>query len=301
MSAQDRYTKIIESLVNGEEAKASELLHEAFVEKAREIYSDLVEQDDIVEEDVSDEELEEAIRDEESGDFIDDIEDIASDEDEIEAEEMFGEDDDEEEMDAELELAGDDEAGAEEGDMDGVEDAMMNVEDALADLKAEFAAIMGGDSEEPADDMDMEMDGEEPEMEEESYAFESDESDEEELDEEAEEELEEEAEELEEAADLKKVGADKKIHPIDMPAGDDGKASPVAGKNDMGGETIKTGAKGSEGSSKGLSDEHAKDMGVTHPGDGAGLKPENRGHGAEKKGAAPAKPGTDSLINKAPK
>lgn len=293
MSAQDRYTKIIESLVNGEEAKASELLHEAFVEKAREIYSDLVEQDDIVEDDVSEEELEEAIGDEESGDFIDDIESIESDEDEIEAEEMFGEDDDEDEMDAELELAGDDEAGAEDGEMDSVEDAMMNVEDALADLKAEFAAIMGNDSEEPADDMDMDMDGEEePEMEEE-YAFESEESDEEELDEEA--------EELEEAADLKKVGADKRIHPIDMPNGEDGKSSPVAGKNDMGGETIKTGAKGSEGSSKGLSDEHAKDMGVTHPGDGAGLKPENRGHGAEKKGAAPAKPGTDSLINKAPK
>ena len=27
MSAQDRYTKVIESLVNGDEAKASELLH----------------------------------------------------------------------------------------------------------------------------------------------------------------------------------------------------------------------------------------------------------------------------------
>jgi len=87
MSAQDRYTQIIESLVNGEEAKASELLHEAFVEKAREIYSDLVEQDDIVEDDISEEDLEEAIRDEESGDFIDDIEEIQSDEDEIEAEE----------------------------------------------------------------------------------------------------------------------------------------------------------------------------------------------------------------------
>ena len=37
MSAQDRYTKVIESLVNGDEAKASDLLHEAFVERAREI------------------------------------------------------------------------------------------------------------------------------------------------------------------------------------------------------------------------------------------------------------------------
>ena len=74
MSAQDRYTKIIESLVNGEEATASELLHEAFVERAREIWSDLVEQDDIVEDDISEEDLEEAIGDEEAGDFIDDIE-----------------------------------------------------------------------------------------------------------------------------------------------------------------------------------------------------------------------------------
>ena len=34
MSAQDRYTKIIESLVNGDEANASDLLHEAIVDKA---------------------------------------------------------------------------------------------------------------------------------------------------------------------------------------------------------------------------------------------------------------------------
>ena len=296
MSAQDRYTQIIESLVNGEEAKASELLHEAFVEKAREIYSDLVEQDDIVEDDISEEDLEEAIRDEESGDFIGDIEEIQSDEDEIEAEEMFGEDDDDEDdMEAELELAGDEdgEEGGEEadGDMGGVEDAMVDVEDALADLKAEFAAIMGKEDDAP----EMEMPAEEGiDME---FA-ESEESDEEDLEEAEETDTDE--EELEEAADLTKVGKDG-MHPADMPAGDDGKHSPVAGKNDMGGETIKTGAKGSEGSSKGLSDEHAKDMGVTHPGDGASLSPEGRGHGAEKKGAAPAKPSTDSLINKAPK
>ena len=282
MSAQDRYTKIIESLVNGEEATASELLHEAFVERAREIWSDLVEQDDIVEDDISEEELEEAIGDEEAGDFIDDIE---TDEEEIEAEEAFGEADEEE---AEMELAtGDDmdmepEMGDMEGGDDGVEAELANVEDALAALKAEFAKIMGddeaeGDDMEPEmDDMDMDMDDEEEETEE-SFAFESDESDE---------ELDEEVEELEEAADLQKVGKENAIHPKEMPAGDDGKSSPTAGKNDMGGETIKTGAKASAGSAKGLSDAKAKDMGVTHPGDGAKLSPETRGHGAEKKGSA---------------
>jgi hypothetical protein len=282
MSAQDRYTKIIESLVNGEEATASELLHEAFVERAREIWSDLVEQDDIVEDDISEEELEEAIGDEEAGDFIDGIE---TDEDEIEAEEAFGEADDEE---AEMELAGGDDMEMEpemdmdmEGGDDGVEAEIANVEDALASLKAEFAKIMGDDEPESDDmepemDMDMDMDDEEEETEE-SFAFESDES---------EEELDEEVEELEEAADLHKIGKENAIHPKEMPAGDDGKASPTAGKNDMGGETIKTGAKASAGSAKGLSDATAKDMGVTHPGDGAKLSAETRGHGAEKKGSA---------------
>ena len=74
MRAQDRYTKIIESLVNGDSAAAEDLLHEAFVEKAREIWSDLVEQDEIVEDDIAEEELEEAFGDEESDDFLNDIE-----------------------------------------------------------------------------------------------------------------------------------------------------------------------------------------------------------------------------------
>ena len=272
MSVQDRYSKIIESLVNGEGDKASDLLHEAFVDKAREIWSGLVEQDEIVEDDISEEEeIEESYFDE----------DVDSFEEEIEAEEEYAMED-EEDSEAEFELASDDEMDMDaEGDMEmepeseaGIEDAMLSVEDALADLKAEFAQLMGddmGDEEEaglsdelPADDFASDI---EPEEEfEEQYAFEADES-----------------EELEEAADLTKIGKDG-MHPSEMPAGDDGKASPVASKNDMGGKVVPTGAKSSEGSKKGLSDATAKDMGVTHPGDGASLKPETRGHGAEKRG-----------------
>ena len=276
MSVQDRYSKIIESLVNGEGDKASDLLHEAFVDKAREIWSGLVEQDEIVEDDISEEEeIEES--------YFDEDEDVDSFEEEIEAEEKFAMED-EEDSEAEFELASDDEMDMDaEGDMDmemepeseaGIEDAMLSVEDALADLKAEFAQLMGddmGDEEEaglsdelPADDFASDL---EPEEEvEEEFAFEADES-----------------EELEEAADLTKIGKDG-MHPSEMPAGDDGKASPVASKNDMGGKVVPTGAKSAEGSKKGLSDATAKDMGVTHPGDGASLKPETRGHGAEKRG-----------------
>ena len=274
MSTRDRYTKIIESLVNGDEASASDLLHEAFVEKAREIWNDIVEADEIVEDGVAEEEIEEAIGNEEADDFLDDIE---TDEDEIEAEEAFGEaeDDQMDDLEAAEELGGDEEM-APDFDMDGetdeheeehgdIEDKLVSVEDALDDLKAEFAKIMGDEEAEdememPAMDMDME-----PEVEE-AFTEEADKSEEGET-------------ELDEAAELKAVSAPANT------GGDDGKASPVAGKNDMGGKTVDT-TKDSKGSSKGLSDNSAKDMGVAHPGDGAKLSPNAAGHGAEKKGKA---------------
>jgi hypothetical protein len=276
MSTRDRYTKIIESLVNGDEASASDLLHEAFVEKAREIWNDIVEADEIVEDGVAEEEIEEAIRGEEADNFLDDIE---TDEEEIEAEEAFGEDEEPEmdDLEAADELGGDEEM-APDFDMDGetdeheeehgdIEDKLVSVEDALDDLKAEFAKIMGDDEVEGEADMDMDMEmPAEPEMEE---AF----------TEEADEELEEGETELDEAAELKAVSAPANT------GGDDGKASPVAGKNDMGGTTVDM-TKDSKGSSKGLSDNSAKDMGVAHPGDGAKLSPNAAGHGAEKKGKA---------------
>jgi len=278
MSARERYIKVIESLVEGEDAKASELLHEAFVEKAREIWNDLVEADEIVEDEVAEEELEESFGDEEADDFIDDIEE---DEDEIEAEEAFGEaDEDMDDMDAEEELAdGDDmdfdmdgETDEHEEEHEEIEDKLMSVEDALADLKAEFAKMMGDDAAEDEMEEEVALEATEEEIEESA--------DEEEIEESADDE----EETLEEGAELKKAGKDG-MHPADMPAGDDGKASPVAGKNDMGGEAVDMSAKGSEGDDKGLVDA-PKDMNVTHPGDGADMKAEPAGHGAEKKGKA---------------
>jgi hypothetical protein len=284
MSTRERYIKVIESLVNGEEAKAADQLHEAFVEKAREIWNDLVEQDEIIEDEVAEEEtVDEGLGGDKADDFIDDIEE---DDDEIEAEEMYGEDKGEEspdmsEPEAEMELSdeepkdgddvdfdGDGETDDHEADHEEIQDKLVNVEDALADLKTEFAKIMGDSEDEaPAEDM--------PEM----PADDAEEDKVEEAKDDAEAE-----ENLEEAAELKKVGKDG-MHPKDMPAGDDGKASPVAGKNDMGGKAVDMSAKGSEGDKSGLVDA-PKDMGVTHPGDGAKLSPEAKGHGAEKKGKA---------------
>lgn len=261
MSAQDRYTKIIESLVNGEEAKASDLLHEAFVEKAREIWTDLVEQDELAEEEI--EELEEAFGEAEDEDFLNDIE---SDEAEIDAEEAFGEAEEEDEdmiePEAELELAdgeeemdfdADGEIDAHEEEHGDIEDKLVSVEDALSDLKAEFAKLMGEEEAEEESEEDFEA---EEEVEEE-FTFE-----------EADEELEEEVEELDEAAELQKVGKENAIHPVEMPNGEDGKASPV---KDAGNDMAKPVATDTKKEAGGKAPK-AQDIGVTHPGDGAELK-----------------------------
>lgn len=279
MSAQDRYTKIIESLVNGEEAKASDLLHEAFVEKAREIWTDLVEQDELAEEEI--EELEEAFGEDEDEDFLNDIE---SDEEEIEAEEAFGEAEEEDEdmiePEAELELAdgeeemdfdADGEIDAHEEEHGDIEDKLVSVEDALADLKAEFAKLMGEEEAEEAgeEEMEMEFGDEEAEEEvEEEFTFE---------------EAEEEVEELDEAAELKKIGKENAIHPVEMPNGEDGKASPV---KDAGNDMAKPVATDTKKEAGGKAPAPKAMTGFKHPGEGADMKAEPKGHGAEKKGKA---------------
>ena len=197
-----------------------------------------------------------------------------------------------------------------EEDSSTIEDAMVSVEDALADLKAEFAALMGDEVEDeagefsdelPADDFesdiapeDEEGDWEEEEVEE--MAFES-------------EELEEEFEDLEEAADLKKIGKDSAMHPKDMPAGDDGKKSPVGpGTKEFAGKARPVNTKGktdTKGTKGGLEDPISNDgkmtSGVKHPGEGAKLSNQGKGHGAEKRGKKPEAVKGDSLINKAPR
>jgi hypothetical protein len=156
---KSRLEKVLEYMVNGENELASEMLHEHLIETAREIYADLAEEDEAVEEELEldeDEDLDEAFHDEdESGDFEDDLETM---EDELETEEYFGEDEDEEdeamddlegEMDMDIDSEmGDDMEGDMADDMGGdadVEDAMVNVEDAMAELRAAFADLMGDD------------------------------------------------------------------------------------------------------------------------------------------------------------
>ena len=237
---KDSLVKVLEYLVNEDREKASDLLHDVFVEKAKNHWASLSESDESVEEDIQDEDLDETYEVDEAidnydaeEDFLDDIETA---ENEIEAEEVYGEDEDGDDMDMDAEapeMDMDMDMDAEEDD-DAAEpeEALANVEDAIAELRAAFAGMM---DDEPA---------EEPEMEE-MAAFESDDSDDEEV------------EAVEEGATMSAVN-------VSHTAGDDGAHSPVgpgdssmsdAKPVDIAGDAMEAGGKAPA----------AKDMGVTGP------------------------------------
>jgi len=159
--------KVLEYLVNDEREKAADLLHNVFVEKAKNHWAAITESDEVVEDDIQDEDLDETIDvSDEEDDFLNDIETA---EEEIDQEEIFDDEDmpgeedygDEEDMDMSMDMG---DIGGDDEDMDmdasDPEEALTNVEDAIAELRAAFADLMGDDSK----DMDMDNE-EEPEME----------------------------------------------------------------------------------------------------------------------------------------
>ena len=308
---------MLELLVNEDKAAAEKLFHEIVVEKSRDIYEGLLEDDKDVDE-ATDEEVDEA-SDEEVDETTDEEVDEASDEEVDEAtdeevEENFNLDEFEVEADpADMggdatddmmsDLGMDDEGGEGDDDMGdaeddaGVEDRVEDLEDALDDLKAEFEKMMAGDDEgeddgEEADDdaegdMDMDMDAEE-EPEEEAMAFEQAD------------------EEVEEADDTEKSATEtmrEYVEKVTATMGDNGVngKSAVAKPNNMGGTSANIAKNGTashpeagagstvQGSA--LSDTSAKDMStgnINVPGGKAAKahKGAGAGHGAEKKGSS---------------
>jgi hypothetical protein len=198
----DKFNQLIELLIAEEEDKASELFHDIVVERSREIYENLIDEESVEEdEEVTEEEVDEAEEAVEESDFDEELGGDAADDmiDDIEADEEG------------LAVEADD--GGEE-----IEDRVVDLEDALDELKAEFEKIMGGDDEMEMDpemdmDMDMEMGDEEAE------------------------EVEDEMESVEETEEVVREYKEKAPAPVSSEQGD-GKAGPVAGKNDMGGKSV---------------------------------------------------------------
>jgi hypothetical protein len=168
-----KFEQLIEYVINDDEQKARELFHNIVVEKSREIYENLMNEEDGDEEDI-----EEGMDDTSGSASEDMMREVESDENGMNEEEGDDEEfDDEAEEDGEdltkdLEQDNDDgeDFGDEEGDMEGdmegdedLEDRVIDLEDKLDELMAEFEQLMGDEAGEDHgdDDFDMEpVDGE---------------------------------------------------------------------------------------------------------------------------------------------
>ena len=319
MSDIKKFEEMLDRLVNEDKEGAQELFHEIVVEKSRDIYESLLEDDldDEAVEEATDEEVEES-DDEEVDEATDEEVDESDDE---ELDEDFNLDEFEVEADPMAAMggdAGDDMMGdvempapdAMDGDEEGeeeLEDRVMDLEDALDDLKAEFDKMMSdedGEGDEGDDEGDMDMDapaddeaGDEDEADE-AMAFEADE----------EAEVEEGTKEPKTATEqmreyVEKVGGDNYKDFGKM--GDNGAntKSTVASKNDMGGtaSNLVSGGEAKGGDNAGLADINPKEESagnVNVPGaKGATKMASTKGHGAEKKGAGETAANTKSITS----
>lgn len=265
MSDQSKIAQMLEHLVNENQEKAEELFHEYVVERSREIYENLIENELDLEE-VSDEETDDLLADVEDEDDVNEADDAEEGEMDMEMD-MDAEEGGEEEGEEDEE--GDEDEPATKGDINDLSDAIKELEDELAKM------------------MDMEQ-GEEAHM---NDAFDTEV-----------EELEvEDLDSFESADDLETVreyvekvagghGAEKKG--AGEAAGTNTKST-VAGKNDMGGTTANI-AKGGEGSDKGTAggllnpstkEEDAGNVNVPGSKNATKLNSVAKGHGAEKAGA----------------
>jgi hypothetical protein len=136
----NKYEQLIEHIINDDEAKARALFHDIVVEKSRDIYESLMDEE-YAEEDIGGNQVQGL------------VDEIAMDE-----TDGIGEGDDED--DGELDMGDDEGAMDDMGDMDDMggeedlEQKVMDLESELEALKAEFEQLMGGDDEDMGD-MDM--------------------------------------------------------------------------------------------------------------------------------------------------
>ena len=178
--AKSKLEQVLEYLVNGNEDRAKQLLHQVFIEKARAIHEDLISDDDMDEDVLGGDEGEDLRHDLMRHDgHIDDLSD------EIDAEEIMGEGEGDDEFDADLGMDADMDMDDAEMDMDdadmdmddadmdmddadmggdtmgNIENTMGDLESALEQLKAEFEKLESesGDMDDTdMDDADMDMD-----------------------------------------------------------------------------------------------------------------------------------------------
>ena len=138
-----KFEQLIDLIINENEEQARALFHDIVVEKSREIYEGMM-----------DDEMEEGGIGGQVGDLIREID--------VEEQGMAEAEDDDLEFDSDEDEVIDIEAGEdEEGGEEGLEDRVVDLEDKLDQLMAEFEEIMGADdSEVDGDETDAEFDDE---------------------------------------------------------------------------------------------------------------------------------------------
>lgn len=203
----NKYEQLIEYIINDEEDKARELFHNIVVEQGTKIYESLVNEDE------SEEELDE----------VSEVEGLV---DEITLDEQGITEEDEEGMDDLADL--DHDEHEEEASEEELEPRVDALEDAIDELKAEFDALMAGEEQEP-EHADMFGAEEENELAEAQCSEDEDEDMEEDMDESIVREY------------VEKVGTPANAEGAAVGAGKSvavNKKSTVAGKNDMGGTAV---------------------------------------------------------------
>ena len=145
--SKNQFEQLIEYVINDEDAKAKELFHQIVVSKSRQIYENLMQEDNAMgmeptEIDTDMSEGDDMMGGSQSGDMIDDVQ--------AEEEGMMEADDEDAEFDDDAEEAGDDLTRdmEDENDMEDDEAAsksdVMDLSDKLDELMAQFEDMMGG-------------------------------------------------------------------------------------------------------------------------------------------------------------
>jgi hypothetical protein len=176
--ANTKLMKVMEYLINEQEDKARDLLHQIFIEKARAIHEEMMHEDPdsnealLAEIDAEEGFYEES--DDEDDDVADAVEDLSdelevsddeeSDEDDMDADDMDDEDDDDdmsddhEDSDMEdddAEVTSDDDA--EYGTPEDVDHKLMDLEAAIEELRKEFESMQDHEDADDSEDADLEV------------------------------------------------------------------------------------------------------------------------------------------------
>lgn len=274
----NKYEQLIEHIINDDEAKARALFHQIVVEKSRDIYESLMDEE-YAEEDIHAGNPVDRMMDEITGD-----ETMQSEEEEMDMGDDMGMDD------MGMDDMGDDMGMDHMGGEQDLESKVMDLESELEALKAEFEQLMGDEANEPEhhdgeDDPDFGDEGGEEESGDEMMeaSDEDDDDDEEEMTESKEDDEEEDDDDdmtesvqrkayPKTAVDLMREYVEKvaapsntEFSPVGTGAGGDKAAgntkNPLAGKNDMGGTTqnIAKGGQGADANPDGTSSKFKAD------------------------------------------